>query len=151
MQKITRLVPMLFTFVLILAVGVSFGAPAPGGSNSTTKTATNAVRKTKPAAAKSAVKSMEKSSTMKTYHVLASAEDLSGTITVIDPTDKEITLVGSNGVPYDFELTQKTRVELANKKIGMNELASENHKQATIHFVPRSDGNLAESIQINAS
>lgn len=25
------------------------------------------------------------------------------------------------------------------------------HKQATIHFVPKSDGNLAESIQINAS
>lgn len=151
MHKRSKVGSMLFAFVLMLAVGVSFGVPAASTNNSETKTTTKAVTKTKPATGKSAMKSMTKSSARESDHVLASAEDLSGTITLVDPNDKEITLVGSNGVPYDFELTKKTQVELANQKIRMNELSSESHKQATIHFVPKSDGNLAESIQINAS
>lgn len=125
---------MLFLFVLMLAVGVSFGISAPSTNNSTAKTTAKAVTKSKPATGKSAMQSTARSSAMKTNHVLASAEDISGTITLVDPTDKEITLVGSDGVPYDFELTKKTQVELANQKIGMNELSSESHKQATIHL-----------------
>ncbi|MFZ0956913.1 MAG: hypothetical protein WAN60_11270 [Candidatus Sulfotelmatobacter sp.] len=100
--------------------------------------------------AKTAVKSKVESPARKTTHVLASAEDLSGTITMVGPNDKEITVVGSNGIPYDFKLTNKTLLELSNSKIPMNELASESQKQATIHFVPRSDGNLAQSIQISS-
>jgi hypothetical protein len=151
MHKIMRFVPTLCTFVLMLAVGVSFGVPASGSNSPTSKGTAKAVTKAKPAVNKSAMKSTANHSTMRTNHVLAAAEDLSGTITLIDPTDKEVTLVGSNGVTYDFELTKRTKVELANQKIGINELAGESHKQATIHFVPRSDGNLAEIIQINAS
>jgi len=149
MRKIMH-VPMLFTFLLTLAVSVSLAAPAPGSKDSKEAT-TKATAKTKPSASKRAEMSTAKSSARKTAHVLASAEDLSGTITVVDPTDKEVTLIGSNGIPYDFKLTKKTQLELSNSKIGMNELASESHKQATVHFVPRSDGNLAESIQINPS
>jgi hypothetical protein len=148
MYKLTRLVPLLFAFVLMLALGLSLAAPAPASKDSTTNKTTNTM-KTKPSA--SAVKSTAKSSASKSRHVLASAEDLSGTITRVDPSDREVTLIGSNGVPYDFKVNQKTMVELSSHKIGMNELASESQKQATIHFVPRSDGNLAQSIRISAS
>jgi len=147
MRKVTSIVPLLLAFVLTLALGVSFGAQAPEAKSSATKITAKAVTKAKPAAGMT----VAEHSAMKTSHALASAEDLTGTITMIDPSDKEITLVGSNGVPYDFELTKRTQVELSNQKIGMNELSSESHKQATIHFVPKSDGNLAESININAS
>jgi ABC-type oligopeptide transport system substrate-binding subunit len=148
MYKLTRLVPLLFAFVLMLALGLSLAAAAPASKDSTTNKTTNTM-KTKPSA--SAVKSTAKSSASKSRHVLASAEDLSGTITRVDPSDREVTLIGSNGVPYDFKVNQKTMVELSSHKIGMNELASESQKQATIHFVPRSDGNLAQSIRISAS
>jgi hypothetical protein len=151
MHRVARIVPLLFAFVLMLAVGVSLAAPAPGSKDSTTKTTIKATTKTNVVTSKSAMKSPAKSAAKKTSHVLASAEDLSGTITVVDPTDEEVTLVGSNGVPYDFKLTKKTQVELSDKRIRANELAGESHKQATIHFVPRSDGNLAERIQISAS
>jgi hypothetical protein len=155
MHSVARIVPLLFAFVLMLAVGVSLAAPVPGSKDYATKTTTRATTKNNAAASKSAMKSPAKSAAKKTSHVLASAENLSGTITVVDPTDKEVTLVGSNGVPYDFKLTKKTQVELSDKKIGVNELAGElageSHKRATVHFVPRSDGNLAESIQISAS
>jgi len=142
MRKATELFSLLFSFVLMLAVGLALAA-TPSGSNETAKSG--------PAATQSATKSMRKRSAEKTGHVLASAEDLSGTITMVGPSDKEVTLVGSNGVPYDFELTKKTQVELANQRIGVTALGGELNRQATVHFVPTSDGNLAESIQIGAS
>lgn len=149
MYKATRLVVALFAFVLMLAVGISLAAPVPASKDSTTKKTTT--MKAKPAASKAAAESMTKSHAKKTRLALASAEDLSGTISRVDPTDKEVTVVGSNGVPYDFKITNRTLVELANNKIGMNELASESQKQVTVHFVPRTDGNLAENIKISAS
>jgi hypothetical protein len=148
MHKVTRLVPPLLLFGLMFAVGISLAATAPGSKDSTTKK-TKTTAMSSATTGKSTAKSM--SSAKKLSHALASAEDLSGTITVVDPSDKEVTLVGSNGVPYDFQVTRKTLVELGDKNIGANELASESHKQATVHFVPTSRGNLAESIQISAS
>jgi hypothetical protein len=151
MRKVTRLVPMFFTIVLTLAVGVSLAASTSESKPSTNNATTKATAKSKPSASQNRAKPEAKSSAKKTKHVLASADDLSGSITAVDPADKEVTLIGSNGVPYDFKLTKKTEVELSHKKIGVNDLASESHKQATVHFVPRTDGNLAESIQINPS
>ncbi|MGA9977282.1 MAG: hypothetical protein WBQ08_01400 [Candidatus Sulfotelmatobacter sp.] len=150
---------MLFAFVLMLAVGWSLAAAVPASKNSPAKSTTKAVNtstmnasamKAKPTASKTAVKSKARE-TSKMTRALSSAEDLSGTITFVDATGKEVTLVGPNGVPYDFQLNKKTQVELSNNKIGMNELGSESNKQATVHFVPRTDGNLAENIKISAS
>jgi hypothetical protein len=116
----------------MLAVGLCVATPRSGASDSAAKTNTRATAK-------------------KMGYVLAPAENLSGTIMMVGPSDKEVTLVGSNGVPYDFQLTRKTKVELANQKIGVDALAGELNKQATVHFVPTSEGNLAESIQIGPS
>lgn len=151
MRKITRLVPMVLTFVLTLAVGMSLAASTPASKTSTDKAAMKAHVQSKPSANQNHAKSEAKPAAEKTKHALASAEDLSGTIAMVDPSDREVTLIGSNGVPYDFKVTKKTEVELTNKKIGINDLTSESHKQATVHFVPRSDGNLAEEIPITNS
>jgi hypothetical protein len=150
MHKLTRIVPPLFSFVLMFAVGICLASPAAAAQATTTKINTETT-KSSPAISKSTAQPMSKVIAKKRSDVLASAEDLSGTITVVDPSDKEITLVGSNGVPYDFDLTTKTRVELSDNTIGVNQLATETHKQATVHFVPTSHGNLADSIQISGS
>jgi hypothetical protein len=150
MHKLTRNIPvfLFLSFVLIFAVGIALAAQAPkskgpaaNANTTTTKSSATTSKSTTTPKAKENVKKSD---------VLASAEDLSGTITIVDPSEKEVTVV-ANGVPYDFDLTRKTRVELSDKKIGVNELASETHKQATVHFVPTSRGNLADSIQISVS
>lgn len=146
MQKLIRIVPTVFIFCLALAVGIALAAPASGSPSANTKTTT--VAKKKPASSKTAASTAKKAS-----HTLASAEDLTGTIASVDPANKEITLMGSNGVPYDFMLSRKTQIELSNnnKKISVNQLASESKASATVHFVPESNGNLAEDIQIKTS
>jgi len=149
MHKLTRIVPSLCSFVLMFAVGICLASPASGAKTTTTKTG-NETTKSSPAIRKTENPKSKTTAKMRS-DVLASAEDLSGTITVVDPSDKEVTLVGSNGVVYDFDLTRRTRVELSDKTIGANQLAAETHKQATVHFVPTSRGNMADSIQISAS
>ncbi len=165
MYKVTRFVPMLLAFLFALAVGVSL-AGTPAKSNSTTKNAA-AATKAKPSATTTAMKSKTESSkaesrkteskkteSRKTSRALASSEDLSGTITNVDATDREVTILGSNGVSYDFRVTPRTLVELSNNKIRTNQmtqLVNESQKQATIRFVPMSNGNLAKNIQISAS
>jgi hypothetical protein len=155
MHRVTGIIPALLSFVLVFAVGICLASTIPGAKDSAAKTTSKANKKssvaTKTTAKSTSKSSVKKSAATKTSHVLAPAEDLSGTIAAVDPSDKELTLVGSNGVAYDFDLTRKTRIELSNTNIGLKRLQSENHKQATVHFVPTSRGNLAENIQISAS
>jgi hypothetical protein len=150
MYKLTRFIPLFVAFAWMLTIGLPAANAASSSSNSKTKT-TATTPKAKPSPNRAAEKANTKHAARPTRHVLASAEDLSGTITMVDPNDQEVTLLGSNGIPYDFKLTGKTLVELSNNKIGINQLASESNQPATIHFVPRSDGNLAKSIQIASS
>jgi hypothetical protein len=81
--------------------------------------------------------------------VLAPAQSLSGTISMIGPSGKEVTVIGLDGVPYDFNLTNQTKIEMGKARIHANDLANETHKQATVHFLPTARGNLAETIQIS--
>jgi hypothetical protein len=146
MRSLRIFLVLLCSFVLLPAVGVSLAANAskksstkPTSKMSTTNT--TAQNKTAPPATKPSAKSPD--------HVLASAEQLSGTIGFVGPSDKEVTLIGANGVPYDFELNRTTKVDLAGKKIRATELAQEIHKEATIRFLPTAQGNLAKSVDIS--
>jgi hypothetical protein len=130
MPKVATFTVLFSSFVLTMAV-CSFAA-------STSKESAN-----------KAATEMSKSSSAKSVHdVLASAEDLGGAISFIAPSDKEVTLMGANGTPYDFRITPTTKIDLAGRKINETELANENHKQATVHFLPTRQGNLAERLEI---
>jgi hypothetical protein len=153
MHRITRLVPILLAFMLALVIGMSATATNSGSKNSTSKNTPTKMMQNHNA--KNAKPEHMKKSTKKTpakkSDVLASAENLSGTISYINPTTKEVTLIGPNGVPYDFQWTGRTRVEMANQSLAKNDLVNEDHKDANIRFVPTAGGNVARSIQIKAS
>jgi len=143
MRRFTRLMALFSSLVLIL-VGGPLAATASNAKTTTTK----AVSK---ASAKKTMNETKQSSKKGTSDVLAPPEELNGTISFVGPSDKEVTVLGANGVPYDFDLTKRTRVDLSNQKIAANTLPNQNHKQATVRFVPTARGNVAESIQITAS
>jgi hypothetical protein len=148
MRQLTAILPPL-ALTLMFAVGTCIASPALERKTSATKTSTETIHRS--ATRTSTAKSTSQAAANKKNHRLASAEDLSGAITAVDPSDKEVTLMGSNGVPYDFDLGKTTRVELSGNKIAASQLATETNKQATVHFVPTARGNLADSIQISGS
>jgi hypothetical protein len=151
MHKLARLIALLSALVLTLVVGATVAANTPNLNHSQTNTVSKMSTKSSPTGRKSAAEQLKKSSTKSMHHVLASPEQLGGTLAFIGPSDKEVTLVGTNGVPYDFRLTAKSRVDLAGKKISVTQLPAEEHKRAAIRFVPTTRGNLAESLKISAS
>jgi hypothetical protein len=129
--KSSKIHGVFFPFVLTLAL-CSFAANSSNSKESANKATTEMSKKSSPA------KSM--------HDVLAPAEDLSGTISFIAPSGKEVTLIGANGTQYDFRVTRTTRIDLAGRRISETELANENHKQATVRFLPTSQGNLAQTL-----
>jgi hypothetical protein len=134
MHKVAKVMALFSSCVLTLAV-CSFAANSSNSRESPNKTGTE--MSTKSSAAKSE------------HDVLAPAEDLTGTISFVASSDKEVTLMSPNGTPYDFQVTRTTRIDLAGRRISEMELANENHKRATVRFLPTGQGNLAETLEIS--
>jgi hypothetical protein len=146
MHSIRVLLVLPCSFVLLLAVGGSLAVNASSTNASSKPSSKMALESA--TAQKKAAEPATKNSAKNGEHALATAEEISGIIGFVGPSNKEVTLIGANGVPYDFQLTRKTEVGLAGSKIKATELAQESHKQATIRFLPTAQGNLAQSVDI---
>jgi hypothetical protein len=146
----TRFIALPFSLLsscaLMFALS-AFAATTQGSKN--TATNSNAAKTQATAKNTAANHSKAQQSKKPASHALARAENLSGKISTIGSSGKEVTLMGANGVPYDFNLTSKTKIEAGNHKIPASELTNETQKQATVHFVPTARGNMAETIQIS--
>ena len=80
--------------------------------------------------------------------VLGPAETLSGTVASVNADAATVVVTGSNGVPYNFKWTRRTMVKISNARAKTSELADQVNKQVSIKFVPKTNGNYAESIEI---
>jgi hypothetical protein len=138
MKKADRFRALLLAFMLVFAVGISLAKTSGSASNP----------QTNPKAMHQQAKAEH---SKKGAIVLAAPENLSGTIAAVNLSDEVISLTGTNGVPYDFRVNRRTRMEMANQKVTLSELANDVHDRASIHFVPQSNGNRAETIQVKAS
>jgi hypothetical protein len=75
-------------------------------------------------------------------------ETLSGKITVADPVQKVVVVKTSDGVPYDIEITAKTRIRSGDQTLRMSDLTQDINKQVSVEFVPEHRGDVARSIRI---
>jgi hypothetical protein len=82
--------------------------------------------------------------------VLGEAEEISGTIKSVDVAESKVTITLA-GIPYVFQVTKKTKVEINGQKGDLEALSKAVDQNASIRFVPRSDGNLAEHIAVKSS
>jgi hypothetical protein len=144
MHKVAKFMALLSSFVLMLAV-CSFAANSSNSKESANKAANVVSTKSSAAMGQTTARS---SSDKSMHYVLAPAEDLNGTIGFIAPSDIEVTLIGANGTPYDFRVTPTTKIELAGRRVSEMQLSGDDHKLATVRFLPTSRGNLAERLEI---
>jgi hypothetical protein len=88
----------------------------------------------------------------KRSYALAKQESLRGTLAGTYTRAKQkvmvISLRGANGVPYDFQVTPRTHILIGKRKATPKTLAQQLNKPASVEFIPRSNGNIAESIHI---
>jgi len=76
------------------------------------------------------------------------AEDLSGTIAAVDPAKNLVIVQDSHGTPFDLLVTRATRIRSGDKKLKLNDLASDTSQSVTVKLIPERKGDVARSIQI---
>jgi hypothetical protein len=83
-------------------------------------------------------------------HALAKPENIRGTISMVE-NNGDLFATGADGVPFSFIVTKRTQIEIAGQAAGLSDLKNEINKQASIEFVPMSNGNLIKTIDVSAS
>lgn len=76
-------------------------------------------------------------------------ETLNGTVSLIDASEKSVFVTGSEGVSYKFLVTPKTKIEINGMTSSFDDLVDQTHKQITVTFVARRNGNFAQRISVS--
>lgn len=74
------------------------------------------------------------------------AENLKGTISMVDPNMHLVVVRDSSGVPFDFKIAPSTRIDAGREREQLSQLASQ--QSVTVHFVPESKGDIARTIEV---
>jgi len=143
MHKITTFVALLFSFLLIVSVGGCFAATGQKDMN-------NNIAAKNPAPSTPATQAAKNNSSARS-DVLASPETIKGTIAFTGNPVNEVTLIGADGTPYDFCITRKSKLDLDGKKISPPQVQNEEHKEATVRFLPTANGNMVLDLNVGAS
>lgn len=126
---------VIYWLAIILAIGLFAGstAMAAQGQSETRAKAS----------------SKQKKATAQAGRVLGKAEEISGTIKSVDVAASKVTLT-SAGIPYVFQLMKKTKIEINGKKGDLEALSKAVDQKASVRFVPRSEGNMADHIEVKS-
>jgi hypothetical protein len=134
---------VLFAGAFAAALGLVAAGAIAGPQTEKTPTTKQVTKKAKKAAATT------KTATGKNA-ALGKEETISGTLFLVDATQELVFVKDASNTPFSFKVTKKTKIELNKAKAGLSELAQQVQKSATVTFVPMTDGNYAQHIEVNA-
>jgi hypothetical protein len=77
------------------------------------------------------------------------AETLSGTISLVDPSQHILVVKDNDGVPFDIVIGRSTRIESGNQRLGLAGLSPDVNQQVTVRFVPEGRGDVASVVRLN--
>jgi hypothetical protein len=75
------------------------------------------------------------------------AQDLKGTVSMVDPKMDLVVVRDSSGVPFDIKVARSTRIDAGAKREELSQLTPK--ESVMVHFVPESSGDIARTIQVN--
>ncbi len=77
--------------------------------------------------------------------------NLSGSIWMVDTTGRIVVVMAPNGVPFDLQVTPRTRIEVSDRPANLAELAGQIHKDVLVNLAPERSGDIALSIQVTGT
>jgi hypothetical protein len=114
---------------IVIGLSVALCAPALWAASKTTSAPANASTEHQPAMQRWA------------------AQNLKGTISMVDPKMDLVVVRDSSGVPFDFKVARSTRIDAGSKRKELSQLAP--NQSVSVHFIPESKGDIARTIQVN--
>ncbi len=76
------------------------------------------------------------------------AENLSGTIMMVDPTLNLVVVQGADKVPFDMHVDRSTRIRMGDKTLTLQDLTQDKNHSVSVRFVPTASGDIARTVQI---
>ncbi len=77
-------------------------------------------------------------------------QEFSGSISMVDASQKVVVATNSDGTPFDFAVTHGTRIEVNGKRANLDALSDQTSKQVSVKYRDAlNHGLLAESIQVS--
>jgi hypothetical protein len=77
------------------------------------------------------------------------AETLSGTISMVDPSQHILVVTDHNGVPFDIVVGRSTRIESGHQRLTLSELSPDINQSVTVRYVPERRGDIARTVNLN--
>ncbi|HTW65378.1 MAG TPA: hypothetical protein VME17_12205 [Bryobacteraceae bacterium] len=75
------------------------------------------------------------------------AQNLNGTISMVDPNMNLVVVKDKSGVPFDLMVGHSTRIDMGAKREELSELTP--NESVSVHYVPEARGDIARTIQVN--
>ena len=75
------------------------------------------------------------------------AQNLKGTISMVDPKMNLVVVRDSSGVPFDIKVARSTRIDAGAKREELSQLAP--NQSVSVQFVPEANGDIARTIQVS--
>jgi hypothetical protein len=75
------------------------------------------------------------------------AENVKGTVSMVDPKMDLVVVRDSSGVPFDFTVRPSTKIDAGTQREELSKLTPQ--ESVSVHFVPESRGDIARTIQVN--
>jgi hypothetical protein len=82
------------------------------------------------------------------YKAFGQVETIRGSLMALVKEQRLVVLKGDGGVPYNFKVTPATKIEIAGKKTGFEDLGAMTNANIEVTFVPTRQGNVATKIQV---
>ena len=74
------------------------------------------------------------------------AQNLSGTVQMVDPKADLVVVRDPSGVPFDIKVNRATRIEAGTTPEQLSQLTPQ--ESVSIHYIPESNGDIGRSIQV---
>ncbi len=74
--------------------------------------------------------------------------NLRGSLWMVDGRRNLVVVMTSNGIPFDFQVTRKTRIDVNGATATFAELTGQIHNHVLVNFMPEPIGDIARSIEV---
>ena len=74
------------------------------------------------------------------------AQNLNGTVQMVDPSADLLVIRDSSGVPFDIKVRPSTRIETGTTREALSQLTPK--ESVSVHYIPESNGDIGRTIQV---
>ena len=78
------------------------------------------------------------------------AQNLTGTIAIVDPAKRLLVVQTAGGIPYDLDVTRQTQIRSGAQRLSLDNLKQDVNQTVTVRFVPQRRGDVASRIRLGS-